>query len=180
MLNIGLMWMRATHRMAALARRAENRTRAGWDQYIFTEELNFNTAFYGVGCCHSPCLLGLLRSQGDAVQKTSKSAAVRRAAEGGDVCMRGHYTSAPPPAGSRFYRNTSWNPHAYNPPAKLNYRKMGRCTSVDNNVKCEARIGLNEARVCGHLTPRQSPSSIIGMPRTAPDPSRGALVLSFG
>ena len=54
-LNVGLMFVRATAATAALARRVENRTRGGWEQGVFNEELSWGRhAGREVGCCHPP------------------------------------------------------------------------------------------------------------------------------
>ena len=45
MLNVGLMWIRATPATQALARVAEARTWAGWEQLVLHEELNYNATF---------------------------------------------------------------------------------------------------------------------------------------
>ncbi len=65
LLNIGLWWMRSTNATRLLARRAENRTWGGWDQFVVNEELQFNREVAGASCCHTTCMRRAFVSQGE-------------------------------------------------------------------------------------------------------------------
>ena len=135
MLNIGLLWLRASPTAIELVRRSENRTWGGWDQYIVNDELNFNIALAKLTCCHSPCIKRAFSTQGDAADKSSKGARTRRRAEGADTCSSDMPIAASPPSGSRLGHGL-WSPSAYNLPQKLNHRRFGRCTHLSKTDSC--------------------------------------------
>jgi len=132
MINIGLLWIRSTPHTRMLVLRTENRTWAGWDQYIFTDELNFNPAFDTIGCCVSILLKRAMRPQsnGDAAEKSDRGALHRRQVEGLDTCSSRIPLAAPALPTSRFFRHDRWNSSAYNPTPGLNHRREGRCTRL--------------------------------------------------
>ena len=107
-LNVGLMFVRATDATAALARRVENRTRGGWEQGVFNEELSWGLhAGREVGCCHPPggygCDLARHFVKDEMAHGLGRngpdSAAVRLRSEGADLCAAAAELppSAPPP-----------------------------------------------------------------------------------
>lgn len=135
LLNIGLFWMRASNATLELARRVENRTWAGWDQYVVNEELQFNPDFRNVTCCHSVCIKGATANQGE-LNKSKSSQDSRRRGEGKDQCAASVPDAArPPPASRLMLRNNTkatalWSMHASGAytMVSLQYRKFGRCT----------------------------------------------------
>ena len=146
LVNIGLLWVRSTPYTTKLMSRTENRTWAGWDQMIFNEELNFNLDFQSIGCCFSAMLKRATRTQvnGDAVQKTTTGAFLRRSIEGADICNSNVPIAASAPPHSRIYTLNHWSHGMYNEPSKLNHRREGRCTKFhDPKVWC---IGLDASQ----------------------------------
>lgn len=142
MLNVGLMWLRSTPDVLATVKRVQNRTWAGWEQAVFTEELNWRS---NASCCHcSPCLLKHhFEKSLSTHQRQRNVGAVRERFrnEGQPVCSETLAPSADdPPFGSLFvwkrqgnhstavaqrrpWGSTGWN--------ELIDRKVGRCTTKE-------------------------------------------------
>jgi hypothetical protein len=142
LLNVGNIWIRSTSSTRALVDRVANRTWLGWDQLILTEELAFNRAFAGIGCCHTRCFRSVGRKGLEVVDKTKQGYAQRIKLEGGkDVCeARVAHSALGPPTGTRY----KWNRHiCYKCPANStpgwtvdnynamseNYLRYGKCSA---------------------------------------------------
>lgn len=134
MLNVGLIWMRATPQMVALVTRVQNRTWAGWEQAIFSEELNWGS---DASCCHCTACLALHFAKNFSTHGQQKSvSAVRRRfyLEGSPDCSDTLPPPAlPPPATSGFgwggtVAAKAWRPIGWN---SLVERHYGRCTGFD-------------------------------------------------
>mmetsp|Transcript_29191 Transcript_29191/g.61378 ORF Transcript_29191/g.61378 Transcript_29191/m.61378 type:complete len:402 (+) Transcript_29191:1-1206(+) len=142
LLNIGVIWIRSTELTYSLSWRAENRTRGGWDQYVFNEELNFNPAYQQISCCYTNCLRMCLNTQQDAVNKSTQGLRIRQNVEGKDRCAdTANEITLPPPQGSLFYGGSKrpWNQTGYNYHVKAiatpdTKREFGRCTRM--SMKC--------------------------------------------
>ena len=149
LLNVGLIWWRATAATLQLALRVENRTFGGWEQAILNEEASF---FSGVACCHG-CALRQLGFRMKATHDLSRRADVvkiRAAEDGADRCSDAEVRSRGPPARSKFlWASTrgaplrrsgaaqsatplvagAWDPSAYN---ELVGRAFLRCSEPRN------------------------------------------------
>ena len=145
-LNVGLMFVRANDATAALARRVENRTRAGWEQGVLNEEASWGEhAGRAVSCCHPPrgyaCDLARHFGKDEAAHGLGRngdaSVRVRTSAEGANACAAASEVppAAPPPNSSRLRwapaasRDEGWAPGAYN---ELKVRRLGRCSDLVN------------------------------------------------
>ena len=136
-LNIGNLWMRSSRTSRAFAAVVENRTFAAWDQQIFNEELNFNSAFAALSCCHSRCLACASVKDESAPKKDEDGLTRRRRLEGPDVCWQGEPLRAlPPPLTSRepWRLSQTWRGDAYNGVPEGPERPIGRCNNMRN--KC--------------------------------------------
>ena len=153
LLNVGLMYVRASDEVRALARRCEQRAPGGWEQGIFNEELAYGST--GLHCCHprarTACDLRSYVRPLDRIHNLGhegKEGAKRRHAEGPDRCVRASElpdAPGPPPRSRYVWRptndhgeaNTSkraaWAPSRYNFLAK---RVLGRCTAMSNVCAC--------------------------------------------
>ena len=155
-INVGLMFVHATDATAALVRRVENRTRGGWEQGVFNEEVSWGLhAGREVGCCHPPRGYGCDLSRHFVKDEMAhglgrngdSSAAMRVRSEGLDNCAAAAEVppSAPPPNSSRLRwaaaggraEGLGWAPSAYN---ELKTRRLGRCSDLLNICQgCAAR-----------------------------------------
>lgn len=139
MINIGLVWIRSTQQTRRLVLRTTNRTWGAWDQYVFNDELNFNTNISNIGCCVSTLLKRAFLQQpnGDAASKNYKGSILRRTIEGPDICANQRMPTAHPDPKSRYFPKSAWNSFAYNKAQKINHRRYGRCTrTTDRNIYC--------------------------------------------
>jgi len=157
MLNVGLLWVRSSEQTRRLAVRVENRTWAGWDQYIFNEEINYifnedSTDTPGFGCCHTVCLLNALTPQYSASRdnyaKSKVGATLRKKREGPDRCAA-NGTILPSMGHSPIshFWALAWDPSAYNVALKYGHRKSGRCTTME--ASCVLASGnVTQSRNC--------------------------------
>ena len=148
-LNIGRVWLRATSGTRSLVATLENRTWGAWDQFLFNEELDWNTNASEISCCHGGSNKSLPCTHGKIVVASRDPCDERPA--GRDPhgrCMlprfenfterRCNVGSFPralgPPARSRYH--WAWDPYGFN--AITNHHRLaaskspGRCTNGRN------------------------------------------------
>ena len=135
LLNVGLLFVRATASTLALVRRVENRSAAGWEQAVLNEEVAFpddlgadangNTDAHGttstprrarVACCHATlgdgCDLRSWLRPLEAVHNLGhepQSRGRRERHEGRSSCMVDLAAALPPPKSSTF----AWQHHSH-------------------------------------------------------------------
>ena len=146
-LNVGIMWIRSTSVTRELAIRTENRSFVGWDQEIFNEELNFNSDFRSISCCHTMCLKRVVRPQQARPPDNSGKDVLGKPGEArlaiGPTCAAEQAPSLGPPKGSPLLWSpqttapatwrTQWKALAYNEgPSHKTNRPLGRCTELAN------------------------------------------------
>ena len=140
-LNIGTIWLRNTPDVRALVEVVANRTLLGWDQLIFSEELNFNSAFSSIPCCHTRCFRAVAtklpeintadrRAQAHEAMGQAVGAARPAAARHGPACeARAPHSALGPPTGTRFKWSHygGWSESRFNMMSE-NHVRFGRCT----------------------------------------------------
>ena len=153
-LNMGSLWIRNTARTRVLAARVAARTWLTGEQLSLNEELNFNRAFLGIGCCHTRCFRASAHKVPEALDHGRRGEAIRRRAEpeplrcearqpraglgppNGTRLKWNHATSAPTNMGKSVVRMIprkvrGWDNASFNwlAPSSM---KFGRCTYPDN------------------------------------------------
>ena len=160
MLNVGLMWIRASPAALSLARRVRNRTFAGWEQGIFNEELQFrDESSTALTCCHSRVLMWSWFNQSKKDHFLGKAGGLKRRLqlEGAPACAaRGALPPAEAPPNASLFRwnapDESWTARDYN---TLRTRRWGRCTGRrDNTCGGAAAAWAAWDRVGGHRKAR--------------------------
>ena len=122
------LWIRSTSATVALLEKVERRSWGGWDQLVFSEELNWGVG-ENVSCCHTDCLAKQLRS--DASVPKAAGVHPPRCAGAGDA-----FPSADlPPLGSRnrwprINSSKGWRTGGYNSLA-IPFHRFGPCTSKE-------------------------------------------------
>ena len=140
MLNIGLMWLRSSDATRAVVERTANRTRAGWDQAIFNEELQFTQLTRNrttpTCCTHINHVWDRLFGRDWALHYSSKgeAALLQRIQREGELrCAPGVHSTltipqaVEPPFMSRYRWKEGWHADAYNE-LPVSRRRLGRCT----------------------------------------------------
>lgn len=156
LLNVGLMWVRSSQEAISLVHRVLNRTFAGWEQGLFTEELQFG--FENITCCHSNVFMldWFRRSMKDHKGKASSANVRARFEREGLPECAAHDELLPegkaPPATTRFVWNgnpqpgAGWDPHIFNHLPLFN-RSWGRCTVPRDSSCGHAAVALKEQLV---------------------------------
>lgn len=161
LLNVGLMFLRATPALLAVTRRVENRSVSGWEQGIFNEEISYGSSELGtegVACCYpkhgSGCDLSAYSRQLDLVHflgHQRKLISLRQRTEGDPNCSSDQPSALEPPAGTAYRWSharqgagmqvdartlrSGWrgSGDAYNVPTQ---RPLVRCTAMSNVCNC--------------------------------------------
>ncbi|KAL1514475.1 hypothetical protein AB1Y20_003574 [Prymnesium parvum] len=153
MLNVGVLWVRATPETQLVARRTLNRTLVAWDQAVFTEEAGAARS----SCCWTNVGTRLVHPRVTRQEKLALRGAHQECASGGGT----RRAALPPPSGVKSRRMyPRWSSRSYNTLGSAFYR--WKCFECDN--KCTASFcpldGANgTGAVLGTATERASNAS---------------------
>ena len=140
LLNVGLLWVRASSATVALTQRVANRSTAAWDQAVFSEEVAAPSIVVGgrqvtVSCCYINEWIGqcvVLRQQLHELNKSPTKTSVSQHSGCRDSSTLSRVlpplgSPLPPPAGAAvlFPR---WDPTRYNDPPMWTRSAYSRCS----------------------------------------------------